>query len=57
MIFHDASLAEMVERKPRDKAEMAAIGGVGQHKLDAYGEEFLRMIRAHSSVSDNGSPQ
>ena len=57
MIFHDASLAEMVERKPRDKTEMAAIGGVGQHKLDAYGEEFLRMIRVHSSVSDTGGAQ
>ncbi|MBI3774833.1 MAG: DNA helicase RecQ [Gammaproteobacteria bacterium] len=48
VVFHDATLAEMVERCPRTRAELAHISGVGERKLDAYGEEFLYVIRAHA---------
>ncbi len=48
VVFHDATLAEMVEHCPRTRAELAHISGVGERKLDAYGEEFLYVIRAHA---------
>lgn len=47
VIFHDSSLNEMHEKKPRTLAEFATISGVGQSKLQRYGEEFLKVIEEH----------
>ena len=44
VVFHDAALAEMAEARPGSLDELAAIGGVGAKKLDAYGEEILRVL-------------
>ena len=41
---HNAALAEMAESCPGSLDELAAIGGVGAKKLDAYGEEILRVL-------------
>lgn len=48
VIFHDATLLAMLEQKPRDMSEMAKISGVGQHKLESYGEAFLEVVWSHS---------
>ena len=48
VVFHDATLAAMVERRPRTLAEFAHINGVGERKLAAYGGDFLGVILAHS---------
>ncbi len=47
VVFHDATLAEMVEHRPGTLAELAHISGVGERKLGAYGEDFLEVILAH----------
>ena len=44
VVFHDATLAEMAEARPGSLDELAAIGGVGAKKLDAYGEDILRVL-------------
>jgi ATP-dependent DNA helicase RecQ len=49
VVFHDATLAEMVRRRPLDREALAALSGIGERKLAAYGEEFLRVIRAGGS--------
>jgi ATP-dependent DNA helicase RecQ len=49
VVFHDATLAEMVRRRPPDRESLAALSGIGERKLAAYGEEFLRVIRAGGS--------
>ncbi len=46
VIFHDSSLREMALRKPRDLVDMAQIPGVGQTKLERYGDGFLAAIAA-----------
>jgi ATP-dependent DNA helicase RecQ len=46
VIFHDSSLREMALRKPRDLVDMAQIPGVGQAKLERYGDGFLAAIAA-----------
>ncbi|HUI16675.1 MAG TPA: DNA helicase RecQ [Alphaproteobacteria bacterium] len=46
IIFHDATLHEMVLRRPRDLAALAAIPGIGRSKLERYGEIFLAVIAA-----------
>ena len=47
VIFHDTALIEMATKKPRDRSAFAEITGVGQAKLDRYGENFLAVIAAH----------
>ncbi|WP_260927802.1 DNA helicase RecQ [Novosphingobium sp. 9] len=44
-IFSNATLREMTETRPASRSDLAAIGGVGAYKLDAYGEAFLQAIR------------
>src|SRR5690606_13123655 len=55
VIFHDATLAEMVEREPQNLNQLALISGVGQRKLEAYGESVVEVIRINSRVVGNSS--
>jgi ATP-dependent DNA helicase RecQ len=45
VIFHDATLREMAAVHPRTPEELLEIGGVGQRKLEKYGEEFLAFLK------------
>ena len=47
VVFHDATLAEMVALRPQSLREFAHISGVGERKLAAYGEDFVAAIRDH----------
>ena len=47
VIFHDATLLDMLKRRPKDLAEFAAVSGVGTHKLERYGKAFLAVLVAH----------
>ena len=44
VIFHDATLMEMVERKPTSAVQMRGISGIGDRKLELYGGSFLDVI-------------
>ena len=46
VIFHDSVLRDMASAKPRDRHALSLLTGVGQRKLDAYGDAFLQVIRA-----------
>ena len=46
VIFHDSTLRQMVHDKPTDEDALLAISGVGQAKLERYGDEFLAVIRS-----------
>jgi ATP-dependent DNA helicase RecQ len=45
VIFHDRTLAEIASRKPGDLPGLGAISGVGEGKLDRYGEAVLAVLR------------
>jgi ATP-dependent DNA helicase RecQ len=47
VIFHDTVLRQMVERRPRDLAELALLDGVGERKLARYGDDFLAVLRGY----------
>ena len=47
VIFGDATLKEMVRYRPADHYELGRISGVGDRKLEKYGDEFLAVIRAY----------
>ena len=44
MVFSDATLREMVEKKPLSLDELLNISGVGEKKAARYGTTFLRII-------------
>ena len=44
MVFNDATLREMAEKKPMSIDELLNISGVGEKKAARYGNAFLRII-------------
>ena len=48
VVFHDATLAEMARACPSSLDELSGISGVGAKKLEAYGQEILRLLAASS---------
>jgi ATP-dependent DNA helicase RecQ len=45
MVFPDRTLIELAARKPADGAALNTIHGIGQAKLERWGEDFLQVIR------------
>ncbi len=46
VIFHDRTLAEIAVAAPGSRQALAAISGIGQAKLDRYGDDVLSVVRA-----------
>ena len=44
VIFHDSTLLEILNNRPQSLTEMSRIIGVGQAKLDRYGDDFLLVL-------------
>lgn len=44
VIFHDTTLAAIVEAKPADLAALAQVPGIGEAKLKRYGEAVLAVV-------------
>ena len=44
LIFSDATLKSMSARKPTSPAEMLNVSGVGEHKFERYGNEFMDVV-------------
>ena len=53
VIFHDATLMEMVERQPQTMSQLATLSGIVEKKLDAYGEDFLAVINEHIKTTSS----
>ncbi len=49
VIFHDATLMEMVMYRPQTSDQFRRLNGVGERKLDLYGAEFIAAIETHES--------
>jgi ATP-dependent DNA helicase RecQ len=49
LIFNDATLKEIEKERPLSESEFLTINGVGQHKLDAYGQIFINEIIAFNT--------
>ena len=45
VIFHDATLKEMVRLRPSSAEDLLTLHGVGKTKLDRYGGAFLQALR------------
>lgn len=44
VIFHDKTLRELTLLKPKSVSAMSSISGVGEKKMERYGEVFLKVI-------------
>ena len=53
VIFHDATLVEMIERQPQTHDQFSKLSGVGEKKLEAYAEQFLAIIKEHVDTAAN----
>ena len=47
IIFTNATLRDMADKRPRTRAAMLRVDGVGAGKLERYGDAFLREIEAY----------
>jgi ATP-dependent DNA helicase RecQ len=45
VIFHDATLREIAIARPASLADLSHISGVGDRKLEAYGEAILEEVQ------------
>ena len=45
VVFPDTTLVAFAKERPIDEEEMLGISGVGQSKLERYGDDFLKVIR------------
>ncbi|MDJ0740337.1 MAG: DNA helicase RecQ [Gammaproteobacteria bacterium] len=54
IVFGDATLVQMARDKPSDDESLLAINGVGRHKLQKYGGDFLDAIAAYQSENGAG---
>lgn len=46
VIFSDAALKDMCAKLPKTNEEFLTVSGVGEHKLQKYGLDFIQAIRA-----------
>ena len=44
VIFHDSVLRAIAQHRPASLQELASVGGVGEKKLDAYGDALIDLI-------------
>jgi ATP-dependent DNA helicase RecQ len=53
VIFHDRTLREMLEHRPSNPTELLSVNGVGQAKLERYGERFLEVLADERQAAAN----
>ncbi len=47
VVFPDTTLVAFATERPTSRDALLGISGVGQSKLERYGDLFLKVIRAH----------
>jgi ATP-dependent DNA helicase RecQ len=45
VIFNDATLHDMIARRPTSRAAFRTVKGVGEWKCEAFGDRFLAVLR------------
>jgi len=56
VIFPDTALRAMAREVPRNATELRRISGVGDKKLQDYGDAFLAAIAAYAARRENAQP-
>lgn len=53
VIFHDATLVEIMERQPCNQQQFLQLNGVGKSKLEKYADEFLNVLNSHINKEEH----
>lgn len=56
VVFSDASLIDMADKQPQSDQAFLAIHGVGDTKLERYGESFINLIAEHIAAKFMSKP-
>ncbi|MFI1003991.1 DNA helicase RecQ [Streptomyces galbus] len=56
VIFHDATLREIVTAWPTSVAQLGGVSGVGEKKLATYGEGVIEVLAGLDGTSDDAEP-
>ena len=56
IIFHDETLKAISRQLPQTVGELAAVRGIGQQKIAAYGEETQRVVEAFVKAHPEAAP-
>ena len=54
VVFHDSTLREIAAARPQSLAELSVVNGVGESKLERYGEEMLAAVRSWQESAEAG---
>ena len=49
VIFHDSTMMQLVMHRPKNRAQLAQISGIGAQKLERYGAALLDVLRARAA--------
>lgn len=55
VVFTDATLVAIAERRPADAAGLVSISGIGAAKLDKFGTEVLALVARETTQSDENA--
>ena len=50
VIFSNATLLDMVKKKPTKMSQFRKVSGVGELKANWYGKEFIRVIKENMPI-------
>lgn len=56
VIFHDRVLRGICQRLPRTTSELLAVKGCGEHKVSAYGNQVLEVVRDYLKRHPEANP-
>ncbi len=48
VVFHDATLVGLIQAMPMTLADMLTVHGVGEKRLERYGDAFLEVLQEHA---------
>jgi len=57
VVFADATLEELARHRPTTAAAMMQVKGIGQRKLESFGEQFLAAIRSFHGTGKTTAPR
>jgi superfamily II DNA helicase RecQ len=50
VIFHDSTLAVVAGSRPRTRAELLAVPGIGKVKAERHGDALLELVGRHATA-------
>ena len=48
VVFHDATLEGIASSRPQTHDQLRAVAGIGDKKLERYGEALLSLVRSEA---------